>query len=293
MVLLAGSRGGGGVRALECEGPDEVPFSVTNMYGLDLVTTPTITADWLRVRESGRTFAYVRAAYGATGDAGFPATWTAMRDAGIVRGAWQVLRHDEDPVDQAVHFLKTVELQRGDLPPMLDLERMATSSPGFVLRMLKIWFEIVESELEARHGFAPKPIIRTSSRAWPVRQACTFQPHALWIVDPSRFDAPTMPRCWEANDWTIHQYAIGTRGVPGIPAPVQLDRFHPIVFGDRGRRVELVKTLLREAKLGFGLHATPEFDEPTLRAITHFQESRGLLADGIVGPKTFAQLHWR
>jgi lysozyme len=261
------------------------------MYGIDVVSTAPV--DWGRVRESGRTFAYLRSAYGRAVDPGFGTSWGAMRDAGIVRGAWQVLRHDEDPVEQAVQFLKVVQLQRGDLPPMLDLERMSTTSPTQVVAMVKTWASVVESELDARHGCAPRAIIRTSSRACPVRcEPNGFERHALWVIDPTRFDQPEVPRCWGTGEWTMHQYAVGKQGIPGVAGTAQLDRFQPVALGARGRRVELVKELLREANFGFGITETAELDEYTSKAITSFQAARGLVQDGIVGPKTFAELHW-
>lgn len=260
------------------------------MYGIDLVAV-RVPVDWARVRESGRTFAFVRASYGSAVDPAFSQSWRAMRDAGITRGAWQVLRHDEDPIEQAIQFLKVLDLQRGDLPPMLDLERMATSSPNTVIGMMKSWIAVIESELEARHGCTFHPIIRTSSRAWPVRrEPCGLEKHSLWIIDASRLDPPTMPKCMPANEWLFHQYAMGTRGVPGVPGLAQLSRFNPSALGDRGWRVDAVKRLLRGA--GFTIPDSAELDEDTRRALLQFQAARGLVEDGIVGPKTFAELHW-
>jgi lysozyme len=262
------------------------------MYGIDLVVDPRAPVEWQRVRTNGRTFAYVRANYGTAQDPGFAQTWHSMRQAGIVRGAWQVLRHDEDPVEQATQFLKSIELQRGDLPPMIDLERMATSSPATVLEMLRTWLHVVESELEARHGCVLKPVIRTSSRAWPVRkEPCTFQDYALWIIDPLHFE-PIVPKCWSPGEWMFHQYSVGARGVPGISGPASLDRFNPCKIGDRGQAPQLIKRLLRRAKFGFGVTETCELDDYTRRALMQFQEARGLVQDGMVDPRTFAELHW-
>ncbi|HEY5926233.1 MAG TPA: GH25 family lysozyme [Kofleriaceae bacterium] len=253
---------------------------------------PRTAIDWSRVRASGRTFAYVRATYGMAPDPGFASAWQNLKSSGLVRGAWQVLRHDENAVEQATQFLKIVELQRGDLPPMIDLERMATSSPTTVIDMLRTWLSVVESELEARHGCKIRPIIRTSSRAWPVRkEPCAFQDYTLWIIDAFHFE-PQVPKCLGAGEWQFHQYSVGTRGIPGISGPVALDRFNPCKLGDRGRAPTLLKHLLAKAKFGFGVTDTCEFDDYTRRATTNFQEARGLVQDGMIGPKTFAELHW-
>lgn len=265
-----------------------------DVYGIDTMTTPRSTFDWTRVRESGRTFAFVRATYGGKTDPGFARTWRAMREAGITRGAWQMLRHDEDPAEQAIEFLKAVELKRGDLAPLLDLERMATSSLAVMTSMVKTWCSIVESELEARHGFALRPILRTSSRSWPARKpSFELEHHALCVIDPLHFDVPALPPCWEPDQWMFHQYTIGTPGLPGADGAVQLLRFNPCARGARGTRVRIVKELLRAAGFGFGVSETGDYDDAAARAVAQFQRSRMLVEDGIVGPKTFAALHWR
>ena len=100
------------------------------------------------------------------------------------------------------------------------------------------------------------------------------------------------PEVWESSDWAIHQYARAVRGVPGAGAHVHLSKFNATKLHDRGRRVSRVKHLVREAGLGFGVDESDELDAPTQAAILRSQTSRGLVEDGIVGPKTFAKLMW-
>jgi hypothetical protein len=225
------------------------------MYGIDVGTTPHTAIDWARLRACGRTFAVVRAANGRDVDPGFAVTWEALHRAGIVCGAAQLLRHDDDPVEQAATFLEQVHLERGDLPPMLDLQHTAGTSSAIARHVVDTWIKIVESELEARHGCTLRPIIRTSNRTWPLRcDHDSIARDAVWLTD--------------------------------------LVRFQPCTLGDRGRRVVHVKQLLRAAGFGLGVTETTELDEHTHIALLRFQASRALLEDGIVGPKTFAALHW-
>jgi hypothetical protein len=138
---------------------------------------------------------------------------------------------------------------------LLDLQQTAGTSCAVARSVVDTWTKIVESELDARHGCTLRPIIRTSNRAWPLRcDHDRIARDAVWLTD--------------------------------------LVRFQPCTVGDRGRRVVHVKQLLRAA--GFGLHVTEtmELDEVTHHALLRFQASRGLLEDGVVGPKTFAALHW-
>jgi N-acetylmuramoyl-L-alanine amidase len=62
-----------------------------------------------------------------------------------------------------------------------------------------------------------------------------------------------------------------------------------IRLGDRSQEVADVQARLRE--LGFEIEDDPGvFGEPTARAVKAFQQSRGVLTDGIVGPNTWNEL---
>jgi len=58
--------------------------------------------------------------------------------------------------------------------------------------------------------------------------------------------------------------------------------------GSRGRTVEYLQQLLR--KHGFVLAVDGIFGPATEKAVIEFQKKKGLVADGIVGPKTWAAL---
>jgi N-acetylmuramoyl-L-alanine amidase len=67
-------------------------------------------------------------------------------------------------------------------------------------------------------------------------------------------------------------------------------------LGDRGPAVADVQSTLSGLGLLDRLPPEPVFDEPTDRALRHFQQRRGLSVDGIVGPETYRALtaaRWR
>ena len=56
-------------------------------------------------------------------DPRFKLNWAATEKAGIIRGAYHFLEADQDGAAQAKHFMKTVDFTKGDLIPVVDVER--------------------------------------------------------------------------------------------------------------------------------------------------------------------------
>ena len=65
-----------------------------------------------------------------------------------------------------------------------------------------------------------------------------------------------------------------------------MNRFNTLTPGAKGDAVKWV-----QRKLGVAPSGT--FDKALLLAVSSFQTKHGLVADGIVGPKTFAVMCWQ
>ena len=261
------------------------------MYGLDMASVDQNVVDWRKVRASGRSFAFVRAAHGLKPDSAFAAAWPAIREAGIVRGAYHFLRHDQVPEAQAQTFLDTVTMHRGDLPPMLDIEGVDDLPPPPIVAAAKRWLAIVETELEKRHGVQLRPFIYTSARVWKLLgNPSGFEMYPLWVVDWANFDAPRVPEPWGADQWIVQQYAGDTKGLPGVSNQADLDRFRVQKLGDQGASITRLKVQLAIA--GYPTSPSSEFDQATRAAVIAFQAAHKLVQDGLVGPRTFAALQW-
>jgi lysozyme len=262
------------------------------MYGVDFSGTDENVVDWELLHRRGKSFAIVRATMGARPDGAFDGHWTRMRAAGLVRGAYHHLRHDQSGREQANGYLRSVKLACGDLPPIVGIEAVdRQTAPGFI-EALREWLTAVEASLTVELGHPMRPMIYTSARAWQLLgNPSGFEAYPLWIVDWFRFDPPRVPTEWNGA-WTVHQYAGDTRGIPGISRHADLDRWNVAMFGDRGRHVERIKDLLHAADVGDGLSAGPLFDQTVHAAVLRFQQARGLVDDGMVGPATFAALQW-
>jgi hypothetical protein len=133
-------------------------------------------------------------------------------------------------------------------------------------------------------------MLRTTERAWRILGRPTgFEAYPLWIIDRVRFHEPRCPAPWSGRVFTLHQYASGASGLPGVKR-ADLDRFNVLAMGDAGVRVAQLKDALRRA--GYSPSAGDEFDEATRRAVLHFQAERKQVQDGLVDLETFAELQW-
>jgi len=99
--------------------------------------------------------------------------------------------------------------------------------------------------------------------------------HLSVVDDPVLYD--------DAREWDL----AGT-GAPISESAVELPRVIDIRRGQKGEAVRRLQTKLIE--LGFTLDVDGAFGPATERAVRAFQSSRGLRADGIVGPRSASEL---
>jgi lysozyme len=111
---------------LETSQPTKSEEAMPFVKGIDVsVFDPVI--NWAKVRAQGYRFAYIRSSYGVESnqtikDTMFDAHWAGAKAAGILRGPYHYLHAAMDGTKQAEDFLRFVTLEKGDLPPALDLE---------------------------------------------------------------------------------------------------------------------------------------------------------------------------
>lgn len=124
------------------------------------------TVDWSAAASAGISFAFAKASQGSNAsspsytDPMFANHWQAIKDAGILRGAYHFIglpqpttpqaNWNDDIHSQIDHFLSQVgPLQPGDLPPVLDLED--GDSPAR-------WAALIASDREAALGLVRESI---------------------------------------------------------------------------------------------------------------------------------------
>ncbi|MEM6697721.1 MAG: GH25 family lysozyme, partial [Bacteroidota bacterium] len=116
---------------------------------------------------------------------------------------------------QAQNFMNNVVLEKGDLPPVLDIEVLdGVSTEDLVIRV-RAWLEIIEAEYQIR------PIIYTNLKFYNKHLANHLQEYPVWIARYNRYFEPLLVN--EVN-WAFWQY--GNRGrLDGIQGDVDFNVF--------------------------------------------------------------------
>lgn len=175
--------------------------------------------DWAAAKADGSTFALTLATAGVDfRDPFLTAHWTRMREAGLVRGAYHFYVADDDPVEQAHHFLSHVVLEPGDLRPVVDIESAGKDSGA---ADLVADLERFVEEVEQTIGIAP--IVYTGPVFWRDRVGSdAFRELPLWIAEYGT-DTPIVPPGW--STWSLWQYR-GNAEMPHVAPIVDLNRLH-------------------------------------------------------------------
>lgn len=175
--------------------------------------------DWRRVRQSGVLFAFIRVSDGISRrDPRFADNWAEARRARVLRGAYQFFRPDQPALAQADLLIAAVQRDRGELPPVIDVEVSGGVSATKLVAAVTVWLDRVRSRLGV------EPILYTAPLLWDdFARGAPASMHAtpLWIAHYTT-GCPLVPSPW--TQWTFWQYS-DHGAVPGIKRPTDLNYF--------------------------------------------------------------------
>ena len=146
-------------------------------------------------------------------DTAFVRNFDEARRHGFVRGAYHFYNPKTDALRQADFFIRSVKLEPGDLPPVLDIE-VRGEDERKLRTDLSIWLRRIEQYYKV------KPILYTSYK-FKTRYLSDslFNSYPYWIahyyVDSVEYDGPW--RFWQHTD-------MGK--LPGIREKVDLNVFN-------------------------------------------------------------------
>lgn len=160
-------------------------------------------------------FAFIKATEGMSfTDAQFKRNWRKIKESNIPRGAYHYLTSRGSGKKQAAHFINTVDLLPGDLPPVLDVETLDGGSVEQMQRFVAEWLQAVESHYNV------KPIIYSNAAFYNTYLDGKFSDYPLWVAHYLEQHEPRVKRHW--NFW---QHNEGGR-VNGIDAFVDFNVFN-------------------------------------------------------------------
>ena len=160
-------------------------------------------------------FVFIRATAGKDReDDQFEENWLGAKSRGIIRGAYHYYRPNENSLEQAKLFIKTVKLKKGDLPPVLDIEKLPQGQSLDSLKIgLRRWLNAVEAHYKV------KPIIYTGEKYYDDFLKKDFSDYLFWIANYNFYREKI------EEDWLFWQFT-EKASVSGIRGNVDVNIFN-------------------------------------------------------------------
>jgi lysozyme len=160
-------------------------------------------------------FVFIRATVGKDRkDFQFKRNWIGAKKNKMIRGAYHYYRPNENSIEQANLFIKTVKLKSGDLPPVLDIEKLPKNqSLDSLKKGLKRWLNKVETH------YGVRPIIYTGERYYDDFLKEEFSEYLFWIANYNFYREKI------DEDWLFWQFT-EKASLPGVKHRVDVNIYN-------------------------------------------------------------------
>ena len=195
---------------------------MASVLGID-VSGWVDSPDWGVVSNQGVKFVFVKASENTLADSMFSQHWQGSKNVGMLRGAYHFFHPEaNNSAQQADAFIQAVGTDKGELPPVFDLEQVyvkgnpiSLPSGSDLLTLIKQWLDPVES------AFGRKPMIYASALFLEQQGV-----NASWLVDYPLWVAqyPYMPGTSQEYN-IISEMPAPVSGMPQQPAGFQPWKF--------------------------------------------------------------------
>jgi lysozyme len=146
----------------------------------------------MKVKNVQLGFVFIKATEGIVNtDPQFKRNWKKSKQAGMVRGAYHFFLATKDGREQAENFISAVDLEEGDLPPVVDIEQTYGVSMPVLKKELKEWLDVIE------YYYGVKPIIYTNVDFYSRCLGKEFNSYPLWAAHYFQYDTPRINRQWD------------------------------------------------------------------------------------------------
>lgn len=188
------------------------------IHGID-VSRYQRTVNWKEVKnmKDGDVkigFVFIKATEGVGNvDEQFRRNWLKAEEENICKGAYHFFIAVKSGKKQAVNFIEIVNLKKGDLPPVLDIEQAYGTSASEIKKEVAEWLMIVEKQ------YGVIPVIYTNIDFYQKYLQNNFDEYPIWIA---HYLQPVKPRI--KRTWSFWQHSESGR-VNGIKTPVDFNVF--------------------------------------------------------------------
>jgi lysozyme len=160
-------------------------------------------------------FAFIKATEGNVNeDRFFRRNWQKAREVNVTRGAYHFFLATKSGKTQAENFIASVDLEPGDLPPVLDVEQTYGVGDTKLRQRVKEWLDTIEEH------FGVRPIIYTNVDFYTHHLKDDFDDYPLWVAHYLQKRQPGIHR-----DWHFWQHSESGR-VNGIASRVDFNVFN-------------------------------------------------------------------
>ena len=195
-------------------------ISNTNyLFGID-ISHHNGTINWDEVKKSKHPISYVfiKATEGQKlVDKRFHYNWEKAKENGYIKGAYHFYRPGINSATQFHHFSSTVKLEKGDLLPVLDIERESSLGKDNLVEGVRNWVNLCEK------SYGVKPIIYTGRKFYTKFLKDEFSDCPLWIASYSNENSISELK------WDLHQFTEKVI-VKGVPENVDGNNFKGDLF---------------------------------------------------------------
>jgi lysozyme len=190
-----------------------------NIHGID-VSSHQKAISWplvqkMKINSVQMGFVFIKASEGLNDtDKQFKTNWLQAKNSGMICGAYHFFLATKSGALQAKNFIGFVNLTKGNLPPVVDIEELYGVPPTIMRKRLK---ECLDS-LEVYYHV--KPIIYSYADFYENYLGKDFDDYPLWVA---HYLEPEKPRI--KRDWSFWQHS-NEGHINGITTPVDCNVFN-------------------------------------------------------------------
>ena len=160
-------------------------------------------------------FVFIRATAGNNKvDSKFKENWKNAKEHNFIRGAYHYYRPNENSIEQANNFIKTVKLQKGDFPPVLDIEQLPKNQS---IDSLKVGLKRFLKKIDEHYKV--KPIIYSGEKYYTSFLKEEFSEYTFWVANYNFWVEDIK------DDWLFWQFS-EKASIDGISEKVDLNVYN-------------------------------------------------------------------